>query len=76
MKGRVFYKKWDGANIKRDSCLSEELDNDLRNLSGDYDCLFIGDEIIIAIASKNNNNVQAYIVRITWDKPPLKWEEK
>ncbi len=76
MRAKVFYKKWDGANIKRDSCLSEELDNDLRNLSGDYDCLFIGDEIIIAIASKNNNNVQAHIVRITWVKPPLKWEEK
>ena len=76
MRAKVFYKKWDGADIRRDSCLSEELDNDLKNLSGDYDCLFIGDEIIIAIASKNNNNVQAHIVRITWNKPPLKWEEK
>ena len=69
MRAKVFYKKWDGVNIERDSCLSEELDNDLRSLSGDYDCLFIGDEIIIAIASKNHNNVQANIVRITWVKP-------
>ena len=76
MRAKVFYKKWDGVNIERDSHLSEELDNDLRNLSGDSDCLFIGDEIIIAIASKNHNNVQANIVRITWVKPSINLEGK
>ena len=60
MTATTFYKKWNNKYVDK----VEEFSTDLTNVFGDYQILFLENEVIVPIAFNSNRNPKLIVVKI------------